>query len=86
MKITTETGSVYDIDKYGMCIKTDKNGERIDMFKLLVTIPVPHHVKLVKEIYTLPQGEPIIGQRLYLSGLNTWWLTTPVVSVDLTKP
>jgi hypothetical protein len=82
MRITTETGSVYDIDKYGMCIKTDKNGKRIEMFKALVIIPVPDGVKLVKEIYTLPQGEPIIGQRLYLSGLDTWWFTTPVVSIE----
>ena len=59
-----------------------KNGKRIDMFKPLVIIPIPDSVKLVKEIYTLPQGEPIIGQRLYLSGLDTWWFTTPVVSVE----
>lgn len=82
MKIVTETGSVYDIDDHGMCIKTDKHGKRVDMFKALVMIPVPNEVKVVREIYTLPQGEPIIGQRLYISGLNTWWLTTQVVSVE----
>lgn len=82
MKITTESGSVYDIDDYGMCVKTDKHGRRVDMFKPLVVIPVPDEVKIVKEIYTLPQGEPVVGKRLYISGLNTWWLTTPVVSVE----
>jgi hypothetical protein len=82
MKITTESGSVYNIDDSGICTKTDKDGNRIDAFKPFIIIPVPDHIKLVKEIYTLPHGKPVVGQRLYLSGLDVWWLTTPVVSVE----
>lgn len=82
MKITTESGSVYNIDDSGICTKTDKDGNRIDAFKPFIIIPVPNHIKLAKGIYTLPQGEPVVGQRLYISGLSTWWLTTPVVLIE----
>jgi hypothetical protein len=82
VKITTKTGSVYSIDDHGICIKTDKDGNRIDSFKPLVMIPVPDHINLLKEVYTLPHGDPVVGQRLYLSGLNVWWITTPVVSIE----
>ena len=81
-KVVTTSGSVYEINESGICVKTDKDGKHVDAFKPLVVIPVPDHIKFGREIYTLPQGEPIIGQRLYLSGLNTWWLTTPVVSIE----
>lgn len=82
MKITTETGSVYNIDEHGICVKTDKNGNRIDAFKPLVMIPVSEEVETLSDILKLPHAEPVIGQRLYLSGLNVWWLTTYVVSVE----
>ena len=82
MKITTETGSVYDIDDHGYCVKTDKHGKRIDAFKPLVMIPVHNDVRTLKEVFTLPEGEPVVGKRLYISGLYVWWLTTPVVSVE----
>jgi hypothetical protein len=82
MRITTETGSVYDIDDHGICIKTDKDGRRVDAFKPLVMVPVPNKIRTLKEIYALPLGEPIVGQRLYISGIDNWWLSTRVVSVE----
>ena len=82
MKITTESGSVYSIDDHGFCVKTDKHGNRIDAFKAFVIIPVPESVKTVKEVFTFPEGKPVVGQRLYISGLDVWWLTTLVVSVE----
>jgi len=82
VKITTETGSVYNIDEHGICVKTDKDGNRIDAFKPYVVIPVPDDVKNLKEVFSLPQGEPVVGQRLYISGLDNWWLTTRVVKVE----
>lgn len=82
MRITTETGSVYNIDDHGICVKTDKDGNRIDAFKPFTMIPVPDGTKTLKDVRELPHGDPIIGQRLYLSGLNVWWLTTNVVSVE----
>ena len=54
----------------------------MDAFKAFVIIPVPESVKIVKEVFTFPEGKPVVGQRLYISGLNVWWLTTLVVSVE----
>lgn len=82
MIITTETGSVYNIDDHGICVKTDKDGNRIDAFKPFTMIPVPDGIETLKDVFELPHGDPVIGQRLYLSGLNVWWLTTTVVSVE----
>lgn len=82
MKITTETGSVYEISESGICHKTDKDGKLVDAFKPFVISPVPEHVTTLKEVYELPQGDPVIGERLFLSGLNNWWLSTRVVSVE----
>jgi hypothetical protein len=83
MKITTETGSIYNIDDHGICVKTDKDGNRIDSFKPLVMIPVPSTVKTFEEIFSLPHGNPVVDQRLYISGIQVWWLTTRVVEVEL---
>lgn len=82
MKITTETGSVYTIDEHGICVKTDKKGNRIGAFKPFIMIPVSEDVKTLKEVFTLSEGDPVVGKRLYISGLQVWWLTTPVVSVE----
>jgi len=82
MKITTETGSVYDLSDSGICTKTDAEGRRVDAFKPFVVKPVPDHVTTLKEVYELPDDYPVVGQRMYISGLNTWWLTTRVVLVE----
>lgn len=82
MRITTETGSVYNIDEHGICVKTNKDGHRIDAFKPFVMIPVTEEVDTLGEIFKLPQGDPVIGKRLYISGLDGWWLTTYVVKVE----
>lgn len=82
MRIITETGSVYDIDNHGICVKTDKHGRRIDAFKPFTMIPVTEEVETLGDILKLPHGDPVVGQRFYISGLSVWWLTTPVVSVE----
>jgi hypothetical protein len=82
MKITTETGSVYEIDDHGICRKYDKSGECIDSFKVWYMVPVPNEVVSVKEIYDLPKGDPEIGKRLYIGGKDSWWVSTRVVSIE----
>lgn len=82
MKVTTEAGSVYDIDSHGICIKTNAEGRRVGSFKPFIVKPVPVSVRSWWEIHELPDGDPVVGQCMYISGLNTWWLTTPVVSVE----
>lgn len=80
MRITTETGSVYEIDD-GLCIKKNAEGERIDAFKVWVMKPVPDDITTWEEIHDLPQGEPEVGKRLYLAGRDVFWISTQVVSV-----
>lgn len=85
MKITTESGSVYEI-KDGLCNKYDSTGERIDAFKVWYMKVVPDWVTTAKEIYDLPDDtrrEPEIGKRLYLGGKDTWWISTKVVSIEI---
>lgn len=82
MRITTETGSVYEIDDHGICRKYDKSGEFIDSFKAFYKCAVPDWVTTVKEVYELPNSEPEIGKRFYVSGMNDSWISTKVVSIE----
>lgn len=83
MIITTETGSTYTLEN-GFCVKTNKNGVKVSSFRLWLTKPIPEHVTKMEEIAGLPEGEPAIGQRLYVTGRDEWWVTTRVVSVEET--
>ena len=82
MKITTETGSVYEIDEHGLCRKYDASGDHIDTFKVWYMVPVPNEVVSAKEIYDLPKGDPEIGKRLYIGGRDNWWVSTKVISIE----
>jgi hypothetical protein len=81
MRITTESGSVYEITDHGVCKKTNREGRAVDAFKLLIMKPVPPGLTSWEELHELPQGDPLVGDRLFLSGLDNWWLTTPVQAV-----
>lgn len=82
MRITTESGSVYEIDDSGVCVKINFEGRRVDAFKPFTVKPVPDSVHSWLGVHEAPDGDPVVGQRMYISGLNTWWLTTPVVSIE----
>jgi hypothetical protein len=82
MKITTETGSVYEIDDRLICRKYDKNGVGIDSFKVWYMKSVPDDVLTMSELYDLPKGDPEVGKRLYLGGRDSWWLSTRVVKIE----
>lgn len=82
MKITTETGSVYEIDEHGICRKYDASGECIDAFRAWYMAPVPNEVVSVEEVYDLPKGDPEVGKRLYIGGRDSWWVSTKVVSIE----
>lgn len=82
VRITTETGSVYDISDRGICHKMNKDGHCVDAFKPFVIKAVPDTVTTLGEVYELEDSEPVIGQRMFISGLNNWWLSTNVVSVE----
>ena len=82
MRVTTESGSVYEISEHGICVKTNSDGYRVDAFKAMTIKAVPDSASSWEDIYNTPDGDPVVGQRMYISGLNTWWLTTPVVKVE----
>lgn len=81
MKITTESGSVYKIDD-NICRKYDRNGTCIDSFKVYAMKAVPDSVTTLMEIYELPDSEPQIGLRMYISGKDSWWISTRVISYE----
>lgn len=81
MKITTETGSVYDIED-GFCTKYNAEGQRVDAFKVWAIKSVPEVPITWEELHDLPVTSPVVGQHLYVSGKDLWWLSTTIVSVE----
>jgi hypothetical protein len=81
MRVTTESGSVYDIDGR-LCRKYNPQGVCVDTYKIYVMKAVPLTVLSMEEIYELPESEPEIGKRLYTSGKDSWWISTKVVSIN----
>jgi len=67
VKVETETGSVYEIDDHGICIKTNSDGVRVDAFKAFTIKAVPTSVETWDEIHETPNGHPVVGQCMYIS-------------------
>jgi hypothetical protein len=82
MKITTESGSVYEIDSRGVCVKKDSEGKKVDAFKVFSLKPVPDNLTEWAELLEIPNSRPSVGKRMYISGLNTYWISTAVVRVE----
>ncbi len=81
MRITTESGSVYEIRR-GICRKYNSRGDHLDSFKPITTKAVPDGVATLDELHALEAGEPQVGKRLYIAGISGWWISTPVVSIE----
>jgi hypothetical protein len=82
MKITTESGSVYEIDERGIMTKYNAEGRGIDAWKIWQMKAVPTDVRDMKEVWDLPYSEPEIGKLFYVGGKDGWWLSTPVVRIE----
>jgi hypothetical protein len=82
VKITTESGSVYDIGDNGVCRKFDARGVGVDAFKVFYMKAVPEDVQTMKEINKLPNSKPEVGKLLYIGGLKGWWLSTKIVRIE----
>ena len=83
MKITTSSGSKYDIDlEYGIW---RKNGG------------VPHQIDWVRAVESgerqriaswrdldehSEERTPRVGEHLYIKGSGVWWLSTEIVSIE----
>jgi hypothetical protein len=83
MKVTTTSGSVYDIS-HGMCTKYSAEGERLDTFKVYGIKPFTPPI-LLKDIHDLPDGKPQIGMCIYIWGRDITWCSTPVISIEETN-
>lgn len=88
MLIATETGSTYDINPDSLvCHKRNKAGQHVDTFKAFAIKTVPEHVTSFAQLHEIPnlnirEEFPKVGDRLYVSGINIWWLSTPIVSIS----
>ena len=79
--VKTESGSRYEFEGRLMR-KFDKDETLVDSFKAYVIKTVPSDVKNTSEIYQISESYPEVGNLLYVSGYEAWWLSTPVVSVQ----
>jgi hypothetical protein len=81
--VITESGADYMIDTTeGFWSHRGYNSDRIQKFQSALDPEYLPWVDEGKEEWhdTL---EPIVGERLYLSSLNYWRISTPVVSVEI---
>lgn len=82
MKVHTKSGSTYHIDERGICRKYNAQGELIDSFKAMTIKSVPSDRTSWQEVLALPDSKPKVGESMYISGLNSWWLSTKVIEVE----
>lgn len=81
-KITTEAGSVYNIDEHGICRKVGSDGTLVSVFKAWSIKKVPDEVETMDEVWKLEDSEPEIGYRMYIAGRDEWWVSTKVSEVE----
>lgn len=79
-EVTTESGSVYEIDKErGFWRKQGDLYERIWIFAHIDPDNLP---ETWDEMNALPNADkPEVGMRMYLSGKNMWRITSKIVDV-----
>lgn len=85
MKITTESGSRYEIEDGGVCRKYNSNGTLMDSFKVFFKKAVPTTVTSLGEVWDYPNRDPEVGMLLYIGGKDGWWLSTEVISIEESK-
>lgn len=81
MVITTESGSRYEISR-GILHKRDSTGRWVDSFKVFSMKAVPKDYTTMAQLYALENGDPEVGKHLFISGRDSWWLSTEVVSIE----
>jgi hypothetical protein len=81
MRIKTESGSVYTIE-HEIVRKHDADGRMVDAFKLWEMKAIPEVPITWEKLFDLPKTPPVVGQHAFISGRDSWWLTTKVVAID----
>jgi hypothetical protein len=82
MVITTQSGAKYRIVD-GLCKKYDSDGIIVDVFKVWDMRAVEPGLESWEDLAEC-NSEIQIGKRMYISGKDNWWITTPVVSITET--
>lgn len=82
MKIRTASGALYEIDDHGICRKYDSDGLHIDSFKVFFKKALPTTVRSLGDVWDYPNGEPEVGKLLYIGGMDSYWISTEVVSIE----
>lgn len=80
-KITTKSGSRYEIDGHGICRKYGSDGSLVDSFKVYVLKALPTTVTSMGEVWDYPNSDPEIGKLMYIGGMDGYWITTEVVDI-----
>ncbi len=82
MRVRTESGAQYEI-KDSLCVKTGSNGVKHSAFRVysMKSVP-PEFTGTISDIHLLPEGIPTVGEHLFVSGRDEWWLSTKVVEIN----
>jgi hypothetical protein len=77
-KITTKSGANYYITDDGLWWKNDGHYQR-RLFAYGVT---PEDLRTSKSVDELEAAEIEVGNHLHIGGFDSWWLSTPIVSIE----
>lgn len=77
MRVTTETGSYYDIDGAFW----SKNGGPHERLWWGYCVPSKGYTSWA-EIYAAEHHEIQVGMSLYIGNSDIWWLSTKIVSIE----
>lgn len=81
MKITTSSGAVYSIVR-NFCTKIDKEGKKVDSFRVVRIKSLPDSAGSFEDIYSLEDSSPEVGKRMFICGVNSWWVTTKIAKIQ----
>lgn len=84
MKITTASGATYTINANNLCVKhSARENITYPAFKAFMVKSVPaDFAGTISDIYLLPEKAPTVGDLLFVSGRDEWWLSTPMTKVE----
>lgn len=83
---TTESGATYTADNRGIMYRGSEGGQYFHAPNLrsgeglIAGDTLGSWVKRSQRV-----EEPVIGQRMYIGTINTWRLSTPIVSIEFTE-
>lgn len=82
MIVTTKSGAKYIINN-NICTKIDHYGMEYPPFIILKMYGLPKDIRYYSEAFTADKNFPVtVGHRLYVSGIDNWWISTEVISIE----